>query len=887
MRESLSEQTISGRSDKRSAGFWALITGLSLLILICAAVVAVNAAVLGWIGISFIAGLAVISVIAVAGILSAQRTRGTDRRGGSGRGTLYSQAFLDSAEPSLITLNGNPVHANQAYFEFARNLSETPADLRTDDALPPAIDRIFSSGSDDMASALFRLHHISPESAGAEEIVEYLSAENGLRQFKVSVRRLGGQSGAQSEAAFLWQISDVTQKEREGEGHLSHAPVGLFSIRPDGQILAMNKVLLRWLGVEDDPAPSHIRDFIENPDSLLQSTAIAGRTVRTDTRLITRKNVVTPTIMVGGWESLKSGGLICNVALYGHSTLAQPQISAASQSQSKSVRHDKNASLAETGDRRSGQGSQEGSLSGFASAPVGMLELSLPDLSTPLAEAQLMKANPAFGRMSEGLEWSDKTFGEIFAPHSTEHRFLDLSPEQTDADKPFEAILLGAPALPVSVYIVPDKRQVNLLSDESPETPESQTVWVFLVDVSARKSLEDQLVQSQKMQAIGQLAAGVAHDFNNLLTAIRLNTDELLQRHPVGDPSYPELQNINSTGLRAGALVKKLLAFSRKQTRRMEMLSVTDTLSDMVVTLRQTLGEKAKLIMVHGRNLPPVIADKSQIDTVLMNLCVNARDAMAEQGGGTITVKSAELIRSEIKDPVLAGSLRGLPGDHFVTIEVSDTGTGMSDEVKAKIFEPFFTTKEQGKGTGLGLATVYGIVQQTGGHLDVQSQLGKGTTFRITLPVADPSKLPADVEPVKPSAPIEPRKPADLAGQGTILFVEDEASVRLIAAKTLRKRGYTVIEAEDGEEALEILEDGDQTFDMMISDVVMPGMDGPTLLKQGRSLLGEARIVFISGYAEEHFSDLLSEEPDVTFLPKPFTLVQLAEKVKSEIGEAQ
>lgn len=588
-----------------------------------------------------------------------------------------------------------------------------------------------------------------------------------------------------------------------------------------------------------------MREFIEDSEALLNTPAMQGRVIRVDTRLITRKGIVTPTLMIGSWSKLNSEEDVASVALYGHS----------------SFRARKSTEAVSSPHLSSGF---ENASTSFASAPVAILQLIGDELGTSVVQS----ANPAFENMSKGLSWKDLQFKKVFAQKDNEHRFLGMRAHDCDAGKPYDGTLTGDLAVPVSVYIVPDPAHEN-------------TSWVYMVDVSARKSLEDQLVQSQKMQAIGQLAAGVAHDFNNLLTAIRLNTDELLQRHPVGDPSYPELQNINTTGIRAAALVKKLLAFSRKQTRRTELLSVTDTISDMAVTLKQTLGERAKLNIVHGRGLSPVRADKSQIDTVLMNLCVNARDAMEEQGGGDITIKSSEILRSEIGNQSVVLALKEIKGDSFIVIDVSDTGTGMTDTVMAKIFEPFFTTKEQGKGTGLGLATVYGIVQQSGGHLTVDSQLGKGTTFRIYLPAADPSDVMNEPE-VKP---VEVRKPVNLAGQGSILFVEDEASVRIIAAKTLRRRGYKVIEAEDGDEAFEILEDGEHDFDMMISDVVMPGMDGPTLLKKGRKMLGDARIVFISGYAEEEFSELLSEEPDVTFLPKPFTLAQLAEKVKAEIGE--
>jgi len=817
---------------RRSWGMWIVVGFVLLLILASALIAAFNAPALGLPALILLGGMALVGALGVLSYLTNNREKAelNDRRFAE-RSSPYSEAFFKSPQASLIVRDEKPVHANQAYINFAKKIGAMGVSQS-----PPSVDRLFSGAGKDTASAIFRLHNMGAKKTEAEEYINMIDGENHLRRYRVRVKALGEDQ--------LWQVEDVTSESLSEESTLVSAPVGLFSVTRDGNILATNPVLDRWLGGEDIIRPDHIRDFIEDADALLDSPTTAGRVFRADTRLITRKGVVTPTIMVASWSTLDNGDDIASVALYGHSSLgSNPGLKAVP-----------------------GPSSAPGIAAGFESAPVAVLRLQGQKLGASLIKS----ANPAFDGMSGGLSWDGLSFDKIFAAKDNEHRFLSMNAAECESGKPIDATLDGNNKLPVSVYIVPDPDQIDVS-------------WVYMVDVSARKSLEDQLVQSQKMQAIGQLAAGVAHDFNNLLTAIRLNTDELLQRHPVGDPSYPELQNINTTGIRAAALVKKLLAFSRKQTRRMELLSVTDTLSDMAVTLKQTLGERAVLNMVHGRGLSPIKADKSQIDTVLMNLCVNARDAMEEQGGGKITITSSEIARDDIEDQSAALALKDIKADSFIVIDVSDTGTGMTDAVKAKIFEPFFTTKEQGKGTGLGLATVYGIVQQSGGHLTVNSRLGKGTTFRMYLPAADPSEALAEPE-VK--VPIEVRKPVSLSGQGTILFVEDEASVRLIAAKTLRKRGYKVIEAEDGEEALEILEGDEHDFDMMISDVVMPGMDGPTLLKKGRKLLGEARIVFISGYAEDDFSDLLSEEPDVTFLPKPFTLAQLAEKVKTEIGES-
>ena len=816
---------------------WVLVSVLGIVIAACAVIAALNAAALGLPAILLLGGMALVGVLAVVSVLmGGQSSEGFERRK-SPRDGPYAQAFFSNPESMVLMEDGKVVHSNEAYLNFAKKIG-----VASVSETAPSVDRLFSSGGKQTSAAIFRLHHMHKDTAQAQEIIDTLDADGKLSTYRVHVTKL--------ERQQLWHITDVTEESHSEHSVLAEAPVGLFSVNKEGRVIATNSVLDRWLGGEENLRPDYMREFIENPESLLDSPATPGRVIRTDTRLITRKGVVTPSIMVGTWSELEGGEAIASVAVYGHSSLGANKTARA-------------IPLAGVGTPSADKDME----TGFSSAPVAILHLNGTDLS----KANVTSANPAFERMSEGVSWEGLPFSKIFTKNDAEHRFLALTAFECETDKPFDATLAGTNMLPVSVYIVPDPIVES-------------SAWAYLVDTSARKSLEDQLVQSQKMQAIGQLAAGVAHDFNNLLTAIRLNTDELLQRHPVGDPSYPELQNINTTGIRAAALVKKLLAFSRKQTRRMELLNVTDTLSEMIVTLKQTLGERAKLNVVHGRGLPPVRADKSQIDTVLMNLCVNARDAMEDQGGGTITISSLEKARHEIDDASLGLALKTIPGDNFVVIEVADTGTGMTDDVKSKIFEPFFTTKEIGKGTGLGLATVYGIVQQSGGHLTVDSELGVGTTFRIYLPAVDPNDV---TEEDLPKAVAVAKKPADLTGQGNILFVEDEASVRLIAAKSLRKKGYNVVEAEDGEEAFEMLEEADEPFDLMISDVVMPGMDGPTLLKKGRAMLGEARIVFISGYAEEEFSDLLSEEPDVTFLPKPFTLAQLAEKVKAEIGESE
>ena len=415
-----------------------------------------------------------------------------------------------------------------------------------------------------------------------------------------------------------------------------------------------------------------------------------------------------------------------------------------------------------------------------------------------------------------------------------------------------------------------EERMAELLA--SPMAgPKAGKAILYLVDVSEQKALETKFAQSQKMQAVGQLAGGVAHDFNTLLTVIIGNCEFLLMRHQAGDPSFKEINEVHQNALRAAALVSQLLAFSRKQTMQPKVLALGEVIGELAQMLRRLVGEGIALIVERDPDLWPVHADEAQLGNAIINLVVNARDAMPS--GGTVTIKTA----NETVPQAGALGTAIMPAGDYVRIEVADTGTGMSKEIQSKIFDPFFTTKPVGQGTGLGLATVYGIVKQSGGFITVDSELGRGTSFNIYLP----RKMDVgEAVPVE-AAPIVTR---DVTGQDTILLVEDEEAVRSFAARALRMRGYNVLEASGGEEALEIVKGDSAKIDLIITDVVMPNMDGPTMVRHVKALKPNLAVIFMSGYAEEAFRRNDQNSEGIHFLPKPFGLKQLAAKVKEVLA---
>lgn len=427
-------------------------------------------------------------------------------------------------------------------------------------------------------------------------------------------------------------------------------------------------------------------------------------------------------------------------------------------------------------------------------------------------------------------------------------------------------------------------QKIRLLQSKTFDLRVAEAHMIALSPID-RPQYSEAAIQNQKMQAVGQLAAGIAHDFNNVLTAIIMASDLLLSNHRPSDASFPDIVNIKQNANRAASLVRQLLAFSRKQTLRPEVLSLTEVLTDLRMLLARLVGNAVKLKIDHGRDLWPVKVDLGQFEQVVVNLVVNARDAMPE--GGDLTIRTRNVSTEESKSL----PYRELVPSEYVLAEVEDTGTGIEPEIIEKIFDPFFTTKAVGKGSGLGLSMVYGIIKQTGGFIYCDSVVGRGTVFRIFLSRYVPdAKAALEDTTIRTEAANTAKALAgrsvvkrDLSGSATVLLVEDDDAVRMGGARALSSAGYTVHEASSGVEALAMFEELRGRVDIVVSNLAMPEMDGLTLLGELRKRQESIKFIFVSGYAEDAFA--LPEDGSFGFLPKPFSLKQLKQIVRDVLQE--
>ena len=497
----------------------------------------------------------------------------------------------------------------------------------------------------------------------------------------------------------------------------------------------------------------------------------------------------------------------------------------------------------------------------FEAAPVGIV---ITDGAEMISES-----NKTFRSLIEKEEVNNTSFLDYIVNEKKEtirEKLYQLINTTTTSISPFEIKFNNQESKTIMTYISK--------LDESKRNKDNNGLVLYFVDVTKQKELQSQFVQSQKMQAVGQLAGGIAHDFNNLLTAMIGYCDLLLEKYLPSDQSFSDIIQIKQNANRASNLVRQLLAFSRQQTMQPKVLSVTDMLSELSALLKRLLGAKIELKVVHNREVGYIKVDQIQFEQVIINLAVNARDAM--KNGGALSITSQVYTTKEAK--FLRGS--SMPPGKYVLIEIADTGTGIEEKLLNRIFDPFFSTKEKGHGTGLGLSTVYGIVNQTGGFISVESELGVGTKFSLYFPMISAE----DVSTQTATENINEKKNADLTGTGTILLVEDEDAVRMFSSRALRDKGYRIIEASNGESALEFIQKNASIIDLVITDVVMPKMDGPTLMEHIKEFNPKMKIIFISGYTEDSFRNSLANNSQVHFLSKPFNLKELAGKVKEVIG---
>lgn len=740
-----------------------------------------------------------------------------------------AERVLDAdADPRLVTRrDGVVTYANRAYFALAR-----AAGVMGPAGLPPRIDRLFAQQGAE-ATKVFRLCRAAKSAEPHEETIYQvmgLAGGGARRRFEVSIRPIRG-----VDDHVAWRLVEQPVEEDQHDvlaAAYADFPTPVFALEKSGQIAWANAAMREGLGA-DRGALRHIDDVV------LGETAPVTRALwavdrQPNAATVRRRNADPADAELVAFRRGGVGeGFVC-----------------------VELRIDDNDDEVE-----------EVSLSGdISESPFGIAIID----GEVNREARVVEANKAFTDVF-GARKKNAPLAKIFEPHVLDELAGELrkKPRHGVAPAGVEAVVgTGAEARTFALFPRPVKRKRGSYGQRK--------MLLYSVDITDRKRMEEDYAQDQKLRGIGELASKVAHDFNNYLQVVLGHCERLMLKHPAGDPAYQELVQIRENAQRAANTTKQLLAFSRKQTLKREVLSVTEVLRDFSRFLDRAIGEKVRLELINGRALPAIKVDKYQLETAIMNLAVNARDAMAPSGG-TLTIRTQRVPADEISGL----KLTGLAEDDHLMIEVADTGPGIPGDIQAKIFDPFFTTKAAGKGTGLGLSTVYGVIRQMGGAVALTSEEGKGASFRIYLPAHD------EAEPVEEPGPrTEPARaePADLTGAGRILVVEDEDAVRTFVIATLGDCGYEITEAEDGEDALDIMEEEGADFDLVLSDVMMNVLDGPTFVARAREEFGlSAKVIFMSAYAEAAVRDQLDAIEGAGYIQKPFTVKGLAGLVKQTL----
>ncbi len=811
----------------------------------------------------FLATLAVFASVGVFFLFSL--ALGMVRFGSVGNKNDFSQQLIGHMDPGIVVTDAKSrvVYANQAYANLlnAKNMSEVSS-----------VETVFSRRPE-TTDTIYKMVNSAKSGIPTVEEVRVSSGlgthEQSPRWYRLRSRPMEIDGGKQQ--LLVWQISDVTSDRFDQENafqelqdaihYLDHAPAGFVATEQDGTVVYLNATLADWLGVDlalFDPSNTNIRNFIPEDNVALYNTA-SSQSDKSRTAVV-------------DLDFLRADGKRLPVRIYHR----EPQSSDGAPGAARTLVLNRSDEL---GDGNALRDSEIRFTRFFNNTPVAIAALN--------DQGEVVRTNAAFQKMfakavSAGSQNDPLELTRLVSADERERlkELFEKARSGLSDLNPLEMTIDGDQERFVRFYVsqVTEAAEDNGSHDGKDN---EERVIVYVVETTEQRALENQFAKGQKMQAVGQLAGGIAHDFNNVLTAIIGFSDLLLANHKPSDPSFQDIMNIKQNANRAASLVRQLLAFSRRQTLRPQVLQMADVLSDLRMLLDRLVGDRIQLEVKHGRDLWPVKADVSQLEQVLVNLVVNARDAMEDEG--KLEIRTANLTEEECRS---AYTFPDMVAADYVLIEVEDEGSGMTQEVMDKIFEPFFSTKEVGKGTGLGLSTVYGIIKQTGGFIYADSTVGEGTTFQVFLPRHIPAETTEDeaVEAVAEKAD-EPAK--DLTGNATILLVEDEDAVRAFGSRALISRGYEVHEASSGVEALEVMEDYGDEIDLVVSDVVMPEMDGPTLLGELRKTHPDLKFIFVSGYAEEAFAkNLPQEERDkFGFLPKPFSLKQLATTVKEMLEE--